>query len=103
MFPRRERLSRAAFPKAVSHGRRVSSANFSVIVPDEARGYAVVVSKKVARLSVTRHRMKRQVLAALRSLRLPPALVVFPKSSAAALSTPLMRAELSSLLSKIHS
>jgi ribonuclease P protein component len=64
-------------------------------------GYAVVVSKKIARLSVTRHRIKRRVLAALSGLSLPRSLVILPKASAGELSPMQMRTELSSLLSKL--
>ena len=69
----------------------------------EAQGYAVVVPKKVARLSVTRHRIKRRVLAALRTLSLPPALIVFPRASASSVSYKNIQAELASLLPKKQS
>lgn len=83
-------------------GRRLSSTNFSVVFSKEVKGYAVVVPKKVARLSVTRHRIKRRVLAALRALptnTLPPALIVFPKASASSVSYQDIQAELKNLLS----
>ena len=101
VFPRRARLSRSHFPAALS-GRRLSSAHFSVVVPTAARGYAVVVPKKVARLSAQRHRLKRVVLAALRMLPLPPALVVFPRASALQMNFTDLHAELAGLLSKIR-
>ena len=80
-------------------GRRLSSANLSVIISEEVKGYAVVVPKKVARLSATRHRLKRRILAALRTLSLPQALLVFPKASASSVSYHDIRAELAGLLS----
>lgn len=89
------------FPAAVKGGRRISSEHFSAVVSSEARGYAVVVSKKVARLSVARHRIKRRVLAILRTLPLPPALIIFPKSSAGSVSYKDTKAELTRLLSAI--
>ena len=101
MFSRRERLSRAAFPTALSTGRRFSSTNFSVVLPKESRGYAVVVSKKVARLSVTRHLIKRRVLEALRTLPLPSSIIVFPKTAVSRMSYQDVKVELATLLSKI--
>jgi ribonuclease P protein component len=68
VFARKERLSRDSFPTALSLGRRISSPNFSVAIPLQGSGYAVVVSKKVAKLSVTRHTVKRRVVGVLRSL-----------------------------------
>ncbi len=103
VFSRRERLSRAMFPAALSAGLRLSSPHFTFVVSKEAKGYAVVVSKKVVRLSVTRHRIKRRVLAALRTLpSLPPALIIFPKSSASSVSYQDMRMEIADILSKIN-
>jgi ribonuclease P protein component len=61
----------------------------------------VVVSKKVARLSVTRHRIKRRVLAALRAIALPRAVIILPKPEAAALPYAEVREELAGLLSKL--
>lgn len=102
MFPRRERLSRAVFPTALSTGRRFSSQNLSVIFPKESKGYAVIVSKKTARLAVTRHLIKRRVLAALRTLPLPPSLIIFPKSSVSGMQYQDVKLELANLLSKIR-
>jgi ribonuclease P protein component len=73
-----------------------------VIVPPETKGYAVVIPKKVARLSVTRHLMKRRVMEALRTIPLPKGLILFPKSSAAHLDFAHTQEELSRLLSKIQ-
>ena len=53
-----------------------------LVVPEEMRGYAVIIPKKVVRLSSGRHRLKRQIFEALKTLRLPPALIVFPRASA---------------------
>jgi ribonuclease P protein component len=99
VFPRRARLPKSAFTAPLR--KRSSSPHFSVAVPDRARGYAVVVSKKTARLSVTRHRLKRRVLGILRTLPLPPALIVYPRASVERLPAPELRAELAALLSKI--
>lgn len=105
MFPRRQRLSRAAFPTAAkAQGGtkgRVHTPHFAFSASGEAEGYAVVVAKGVARLSVTRHRLKRQVSAALRSLRLPPALIVYARTGAPKLSYAEIKAELEAGIGKI--
>jgi ribonuclease P protein component len=71
------------------------------VVPEQTAGYAVVVSKKIARLSVTRHRVKRQILGALRDLpTLPPSLIIFPKPAALRLDTLHVRADLAQLVGR---
>jgi len=90
------------FPAVLKTGRRVSSTHFMAVFSEEALGYAVVVSKKVARLSVTRHRIKRQVFEALRTLPLPKSLILFPQSTTASMTYQDVQAELIGLLSKIH-
>ncbi len=102
VFPSKKRLPRAAFPHILGRGRRVSSPHFVAILSKESSGYAVIVPKKVARLSVTRHRIKRRTLEALRTIPLPfPTLILFPKQSVAYLTHGDVVAELSELLSKI--
>ena len=102
MFSRPERLPRADFPTALRAKKRLSSANFLIIVPEGVRGYAVVIPKKVVRLSAARHRLKRQILEVLRALPLPASLVVFPRSGASSVNYEDMQAELKTLLSKIN-
>jgi ribonuclease P protein component len=80
-------------------GKRFASANFAYTLAPS--GYAVVVSKKVARLSVTRHKIKRRVLAALRTFPLPSGLIVFPRASAAALTYQETLAEIKEALSRL--
>jgi len=98
MFPQHKRLKREDFTH-IARGRRLHSPHFSVVVSPHLKGYAVVVSKKTAHLSVARHLLKRRVLAALRALPLPPALVVFTKDSATTLTFKEIKAELATLLS----
>lgn len=90
------------FATALKGGGRLSSAHFTAVLPREASGYAVVVSKKVARLSSTRHRIKRRALEALRTLALPPSIILFPKSSVQDMTYQQTREELAELLSKIR-
>ena len=101
MFPHRKRFPRAAFPLALKTGRRFSSLHFTFIVPKSGEGYAVVVPKKIARLSVTRHLIKRRALAALRTLPLPPALIVFSRSSLDGVHYQDIKKELADILSTI--
>ncbi len=73
-----------------------------LVVPKEARGYAVIIPKKVVRLSSARHALKRRVLEALRTFPLPPSLIIFPRASAGSVHYEDLRTELGSLLSNIH-
>jgi len=84
-------------------GRRLASPNFSIVFTQssENAGYAVVVPKKVARLSVTRHRIKRRVAAALRTLEVPPSIIIFPKVAVNTMDFQAIKTELATLLSKI--
>lgn len=76
-----------------------------LVVPKQAEGYAVVIPKKVVRLSVRRHLLKRRVLEALREIRtqLPPALIVFPRHSADSVNYTDIVKELTTLISTTHS
>jgi ribonuclease P protein component len=104
VVPRRKRLSRAAFPNVLTKGRRISSLHFVAAISKEANGYGVVVPKKIARLSVTRHRIKRRVFEALRTLTLPSstAIILFPKAPVASMTFAEVFEELQALLSKIQ-
>lgn len=90
------------FPAVLTTGRRLSSPHFTAVVSKEAKGYAVIISKKIARLSVTRHRIKRRVYTVLRTLPLPSALIVFPKASISSVSYQDMKREIEGLLSGTH-
>jgi ribonuclease P protein component len=90
------------FPIVLKAGQRIASPHFTIVISKEVRGYAVVVSKKVARLAATRHHIKRRVLAALRTLSLPPSLIIFPKSSAHSVSYQDIKTEIVHILSKMN-
>jgi len=98
VFPRKKRLSRALLSSVLKNGRRLSSPHFNIVISEDAQGYAVIVPNKVARLSVTRHRIKRRVLAALRTISLPSALIVFPRLSASSVSYQDIKTELANLI-----
>lgn len=80
----------------------MSSKNFTAIFSNDVSGYAVVVTKKVSRLAVVRNRTKRRIIAAIKEVDLPQAVVVFPKSSASSVSYEDTKKELKALLSKAH-
>jgi ribonuclease P protein component len=101
VFSQRERLPREQFGTALKTSRRLSSPHFLVLAPEKVKGYAVIIPKKVVRLSSTRHRIKRQILEVLRALPLPPALIVFPRSSVSSVNYQDIKTELGDLLSKI--
>ncbi|MFA5744655.1 MAG: ribonuclease P protein component [Candidatus Paceibacterota bacterium] len=105
MFPSKKRFPRALFPAALKTGKRFLSPHLSVIIPRDGEGYAVVVPKKVANLAVERHKIKRRIFSALRGdlVSLPPALIVFPKSSVSSVSYQDIKTEIIDLLSKIYS
>lgn len=107
MFPRRNRILRKEFPSILTSGKKASSPHFTLIASGGVTGYAVVVSKKVAKLAVTRHRIKRRVLSALRTLQasesnLPKTLIIFPKNSVSAMPFKQVTKELVEVLSKIR-
>ena len=104
MFPRRHRLKKDAFIAAHKRGDRVSTPNLSGIILQDREGFAVVVSKKTLKKAVDRHRAKRRVLSALRSLpSLPPGAVLFPKATVLTLPSEILKEELTKLLSNMPS
>ncbi len=62
----------------------------------------MVISKKTIHLATKRHLMKRRVLNCLRTLPIPPSLVVYVRAGAQDLTPALMKSELQDLLSKIQ-
>lgn len=102
VFARPKRLTRPIFPVVLKSGRRVSSTNFTAVFSNEASGYAVVVTKKVSKLAVVRNRTKRRIIAALKEIEIPQALIVFPKSSASSVSYEDTKKELKAFLSKAN-
>ena len=93
-LPRKKRIQRAHFPK--TKGARVffefGSVSFFPELPPSA---AVIAPKKVFSDSVTRHRVKRRVLNALKrplaGSKLPGGIVVYPNK--AALTAPFANIE----------
>ncbi|MBY0110909.1 ribonuclease P protein component [Patescibacteria group bacterium] len=95
------RLTRRTFPTA---GARAASTHFSLTLAPAAPGHggcAVVVPKKVARLSVSRHLLKRRILSVMKPWCSPDfALVVYARTGTSSLSFKDLSHELSSLLTR---
>lgn len=103
MLPRNLRLSRAHFA-STGPEKRAASPHFSVSVRESEGngGCAVIISKKVAKLSVTRHRLKRRALAVLRPWCSPSrAVVVYARPGSALLPYEAVAEELSLLLARV--
>lgn len=102
MKQHRMRLSRAHFAPSGPE-TRLASAHFSLSLRKAASagGCAVVVSKKVARLSVTRHLLKRRVFSVIRPHCLSDrALILYARPGAAALSFQDLETELRELMAR---
>jgi ribonuclease P protein component len=96
MLPRRERLSRAQFPK----GRGVSfTFPFGTVrvFPSQDFRIAVVISKKTIRSAVFRHKGKRKgydALSVLRDVRAAAGYVFYPNREVLTTSVAAMKNEL---------
>jgi ribonuclease P protein component len=104
MLPRKLRLSREAFGE-VRRLKRAASPHFSVSYESEegsGGGAAVVIAKKAAKLAVTRHLLKRRILAVARPYVVAERiLIIHVRPGAAALPFPELKGELISLLGSI--
>lgn len=102
MFPRAKRLKRTDFP-AASRGKRLGTEHFSAIFGTSSSGYAVIVSKSVAKSSVARHKLKRRVLEALgKASALPHSLIVYAKKGSPTLSYMVIESEIRDILKAIR-
>lgn len=100
MLPRRRRLSREGFD-SLSKARRFSSTHFSIAVSENGphKGFGVVVSKKVARLAVSRHLMKRRIYSILSTFNAEKwAVVVYVRAGAEKIPFSSIESELRQLL-----
>lgn len=103
MLPRKLRLPRSGFSDAQKHAR-VSSTHLSVTYKKNAspEGFAVVVSKKVAPLSVKRHLLKRRILSVVRAWSEKEfACIVYARAGADKLSYTALKTELADLKKRI--
>ncbi len=102
MLNRKMRLSRAHFAPSGPE-KRAASPHFSVSVRETAEkgGCAVVISKKVSKLSVGRHLLKRRALSVIAPWCSPTRiLIVYARPGAASLDYPALSKELSELLER---
>ncbi len=102
MIPRKLRLSRAHFAPTGPEKRLVSS-HFSLSIRENQAegGCAVVVSKKVSKLSVGRHLLKRRVLSVLAPWCLSTRiLIVYARPGSQTLPYPALQSELTELLAR---
>jgi ribonuclease P protein component len=101
MIPRNMRLSRAHFAPTGPE-KRVASPHFSLSLREaEKGGCAVVIGKKVAKLSVTRHLLKRRMASVIAPHCLPSRiLIVYARPGAQTLAFPAIKKELEDLLAK---
>ncbi len=96
------RLSRAHFAP-LGPEKRLSSPSFSLSIREAAGtgGCAVVVSKKVAKLSVSRHLLKRRTLSILKPFCTKDiALVLYARAGSQALPYAALKQELEELLTR---
>ncbi|MBU0749892.1 ribonuclease P protein component [Patescibacteria group bacterium] len=100
MLPRHSRLSREGFD-ALMRARKTSSSHFAIAHQENSlySGCGVVVSKKVARLAVSRHLIKRRIYSILKPFCTETrALAVFVRPGAKDLSFSEIEEELTALL-----
>lgn len=98
------RLSRAHFAPQGPE-KRAQSAHFSVSVRTVVAGTggcAAVISKKIARLSVARHLLKRRIYAVVRPFCTKnQAVIVYARAGASTLPFSVVRAEIIDLLAQV--
>ncbi len=100
MLPRKLRLSRALFAPTGPE-TRVASPHFSLSIREGQGGCAAVISKKVAKLSVRRHLLKRRILSVMRPwCSSNRSLVVYARSGSSLLTYEALQTELSELLTR---
>ena len=102
MIPHEMRLSRAHFAP-LGPETRAASTHFSLSVrsTDGTGGCAAVISKKIAKLSVLRHLLKRRMLSVMKDYcSKNTALIVYARPGAATLPYQELKTELSELLSR---
>jgi ribonuclease P protein component len=98
MLPRRLRLSRTSLEGFRPDGR-AKSPHFSVSISRQSPGGAIVISKKVARLSIARHLLKRRISAVIRPyLEKGAGIMVYANAGSATLPFEAIKSELETLL-----
>jgi ribonuclease P protein component len=93
MLPRTERLSTEEFMLVIEKGRVLHSPLFLVrVLPGKNARFAAVAPQKIAKTSVMRHKIRRQIYAAIQELKksasFSPAQVLIIAKDAIHTSTP---------------
>jgi ribonuclease P protein component len=103
MLKKGKRLSRTAFA-SVAGGKRATSAHFSITAARSGEGRAAaVVSKKVAKSAVARHRLKRRILSVLAPTLLPGhSFIVYARAGSPTLPFGALKQELETLLLSVR-
>lgn len=102
MIPRTMRLSRAHFAPSGPE-KRATSEHFSLSVRESqaSGGCAAVISKKTAKLSVSRHLLKRRILSVLKPwCSKDKAIIVYARAGAPTLTYQELKAELEELIAR---
>ena len=105
MLRKTERLPRSDFLPFFKTGKRFHGANLSIVyTPYPTFHAAVVVSKKVSKLAVTRNTIRRRLYAQLRLLRTskPGVYIVTVKPAFAVLTRKTMQQETKSLIERLQ-
>lgn len=106
MFSQKHRLNSRCFEEVLKNGRPIYQGLFKLVFKESPDfKISIVVPKKVARLSSTRHRIKRSVTNVLKNIaKLPKSglYIVFVQKSTKDTAEPLISTELNSLFDKIR-
>lgn len=105
MLPRQQRFLLRQHPTFFQHAQRVSvSSATAFFQPASSFSTTVIVSKKVAPLAVSRHKIKRCIYQALKNLEVaePISLVISVRRGAQVLQLQDWQSEMEQLLLKIR-
>ncbi len=85
----------------MSQGVRANIKHFSIVYKKDLSGHAVVVSKKVAKKAVIRHRIKRRVRAVLREICVSEGCIIFARTGADVLDYKKIYSEIQELITHV--
>ncbi|MFO0718600.1 MAG: ribonuclease P protein component [Candidatus Paceibacterota bacterium] len=105
MLPKNKRISKDSFKSILLKGTLYHSENCTLrILPSEKEGFAVLISKKVAKSAVDRNRMRRRVYSVVRDLlpniKTTSKNLISLKTGAKKLSFDLQKEEITKLFKK---
>lgn len=101
MLKRSRRLTRCDVEHLLSVGKRTTSSHFVMVYTDNIHGGTVVVGKKVAKTSVQRHKIKRQLRSVCRDVvPIERGHILFARKGAETLTYNELELEVRNLLSR---